>query len=307
MVWETNEISDGSRSLDYDFATGRRYTKVFEVITDIQDADPWEVYYGSAIPTIYGFYSSERVTDRGAIITGLRIIQDAEMFTWKVHVNYSSRPPGDPNQQSHLVGGGGSGSAGQGASPPNDSPFSDPPKWAFSKVTDQEVLNEDKSSPTKTIQTTAGQPLAPRPTAERGRLRLTFTRNEALFKSREMKSYWDTVNEKKFLGWDPGQVKCESIVGVGPEMKNNIPYIVATYIFDFNEDGWQIRARNRGTTFLKTADDLSTQTPVIKSGMTMEGVDLALDGTILPPGDQVEYLDFVKHVSKDFDPLKIRF
>lgn len=106
----------------------------------------------------------------------------------------------------------------------------------------------DQDSSGNPICNTAGDPFDPPPMRDDSRLVLTITRNEATADPALSREYGDTVNNATFYGAAAGKVKLKSRTARKVPFEG-LPaghYFKVTYVFEFNEDGWQKRLLNVG-------------------------------------------------------------
>lgn len=283
-----NEIGEGRLGVMTENLE-RRYTRVWQVITDDPFTDAAEVKAAAGIPSLGDVFETANTTDSGALVVSIQPEQQTDLYFWKVKVEYSSF-----------------------ADPDAADPLARRPKKRWSTQTFSVPANEDITGDAlkddtivkKAITNSAYDPFDPPQEKDDATFTLTYTRNEADFDPVGTLQWINAVNDDDFLGFGPGTCKIKSIDATEME-ENGVRFWEVTYVFEFR-DTWHLKPLDQGyreydrtTATWAPAKDRNGR-PVTQPAL-LDGFGRVLD---IENHDPV-FLDFQVYQEVSFAPLEI--
>lgn len=280
-------------------------------------ADDVDTVYAAGPFAVGSPYSHSAVFDPLCVCQKVTIRQDEKHErVWRISYEFSTcqRDPG-PN-------------------PEEPDPLKRLPRYNTRKEKRQVVLWVDKSQDHQDPDTGqwVGKPIINSATgrfsvptmADRSRLIVTVVRNEVYFDIPLAVEYFDTTNEDRFWGQDPGIVKCDAITGAKVWERYGagvLGYWEVTYELHFDRDGWHEKRLDEGAFALKTIPDPSSGTGATKLGLALpiDANGVPFTGPVLLDGQggqlspeaiaagNVVYLDFVTLDPRPFAPLRLPY
>lgn len=326
-VISSSEIAEQRRgpTFDGDGSLTRRYTRVFQVITNSYRTEGLQaLIQGGAIPPLYSFYDTRpyggTAYDAGALLVGYDPYQpdkDAPNL-WYVRCDYSSKSL-DPAKVSFSQGAGGSPEGGGGL---NENPLLRPVQITYRSNNQRrtaytasgywyrggEVVGTPFVDGNTAIKNTAGQPFNQMPEVIAPQKTLTIVKNKPSYNVNEMMFYEGKVNSTPFLGFDTATVFCDFIDGASG-FENNIAFVTVTYQFsirrdNFNPDSpgepWDWAPINQGSYYL---DDNDVEQFFTDSNGNFRQGFLDTDGTRLSSTLEPIILAFRVYERTDFNAL----
>ncbi|WP_254509892.1 hypothetical protein [Anatilimnocola floriformis] len=198
----------------------RRYTRVFQVITDSALDGPLLVRTAPGIPGRGNIYATATEFDPGAKVKTITPSQSDNPKIWEVRVEYDSVTEDEP-----------------------ENPLERPPEVSWSAAPYSRVAWKDNDG--KAIVNSAGHYFDPPLEVDDSRPVLSVTRNEAAFNPSLAIDYQDAVNSDGFLGFSPGQAKVAKI-DASSATENDIFYWKVSYEFHFRREGWELSVLDQG-------------------------------------------------------------
>lgn len=276
-ITQVNEQHERSGSIRRNFE--RTYRRTWEVHTDDPEDGALAVMRAVGVDVSIA-YSTGTESDAWAGATQISCDCTAEDgMTWKVTTDYG---PWDPRD----------------AENPLDAPYEI--DWSFAQF--ESIADVDVNG--FAVVNSAGDPFDPPVVRDDSRPVLTVTRNERLdaFDAAVAYSYRDTINADDFMGAGPHQVKVATISARRAYHPACGLYWVVTYVFHFNEDGWDKVILDQGLRYVSNAtlrnasiNGQSATAPVLLDGA----------GGILSPGAPAAYLTFQVYKESTFADFNI--
>lgn len=303
------------RDASFQSSYERRYTRVFQVITDDKATSQIEVAFATGIPNLWSWYYSfeDNEFDSLAVCDDISVTQDNEdPLYWEVKCSYTTKP----NPENKADGTNQKGKPGDGGAA--DTPEDRRPELKISWETLKLPLIksfDNGGNPTSTrvipVKNSAKRPFNPRPEYETGGPVLTITRLEKIddFDLDADRAWAYVLNDSTWWGHGEAQVLCmpieRDLVYIGDNH-----YWKSTYKFRFIPNGydtWFVELLDAGQEEL---DDDGKQTRIMVDGQPvsedwpLDGAGKALTAAQLDADEEV-YLTFYQHRRKDFAPLNL--
>lgn len=172
-------------------------------------------------------------------------------------------------------------------------PIDQPPKKSWRLVKYKKAIYKDKDD--AVIVNSTGDPFLPPREVEKHFWRLTYTCNQDVFDVNVMDKYVDAVNSEEFKAWPAGQVRVFDISGDEEYKKDGVTkYWKATYVIDFNEQGFELEILDKGPRYWDGGSYGSGSIIDFTAPGTGNFRETLLngDGDILPDGDDPVFITF---------------
>lgn len=186
-----------------------------------------------------------------------------------------------------------------------ENPLERPAEISWDYMTIPKIITYTADATPVAIENSAGEPFDPGLEYEDTVLVLHVTRNQANFSASVALEYGNTVNSNTFYGASAGKAKllpprAQRVV------ENELTYWRVSYEVHFRQAGWKARVVNQGLSYLTSAGDKDTRTPILEGGQKIQTPKkLKANGTIWEDGDDASILEFTIFESKNFGPLKL--
>lgn len=223
------------------------YERVFVVQTDDPDIGPRAVSFCAGLPLFAATYATETEDDPLCKVSK----RDAEPLSrtgfWEVRISYSSKQTESEDEE--------------------EDPLTEPPEVSITHAVRMKAIYVSEAvaeytgggnpprvnAPVGAVLTSAGEAFDPPAEDEEYYPILTVTRNEANVDMARIRQYVGCVNVDNWLGANPRQVKCAGI-DVHKVFKKGFNYWRVTYVFEFNEDTWDLQLLDHGTFYIDQAN-----------------------------------------------------
>lgn len=208
----------------------RKYARTFQVFCNNINTRALEVRLAAGVPRLFDYYITSSEFDLGARARNIDVVQDTLYpLRWEVTVSYDSisidpTKIATPNQTSGSSQGGGA-----------KSPEQKPPQYSWDFTRQARAISKDLDG--KAILNSAGDPFDPPIEIDDCRPILTVEQTLLTFDVNLAMQYYDTVNSDTFLGFSPGQAKCNGRKGTSRFEENKFVWTVTTEIH-FRRDNW---------------------------------------------------------------------
>lgn len=258
-------------------ATERKYQRVFRVVMTSTADGPALARDNGAIPVIGQSYATDTETDAFAFVENKRADRVAEN-AFDVTVSYSTLA----------------------ANENNTNPLTADVQYTWAATEYQEIVDKDIND--EKIVTAAEEPIL-------GVQRRTFnavvsiSRNESYWNGALALSYLGSINSTPFLG---GAAKTVMLTNISPQFlthTDGTQYVRVTYEFTYDKRTWTAKLANQGfryyngtgTYLICERNEQGENIPVTTPRL------LASDGTILPDGDPMTFIDAELYTAVDFN------
>ena len=280
-IVSVNEIFDEPRRFRVDDRLVRTYKRTFRVEFDTINVGPSYSAFATGIPRVYDPLETADEYDAGLQVKDVESVQDSQDPHFHlVTVEYSSETPNDPQQV--TAGGGGGGGGGSGGDPVSENPLLMPPQIVIGATRDSEVVTKTTHVPPQAITNSATQPVSPKPTKDKHRQSITYTRNVLVHDRKVARTRFDKVNSVAI--WDyPARSLRLHYITAQRAYSNRFAYWVETWYFESKLPNWDARPLDIGT---RQLDDDGKQVELIRRGVPVG--EFLLDGNGKPLADGAE-------------------
>ena len=258
-------------------STERKYTRVFRVVMTSTNDGPLLARDAAGIPLVGEYYSTGTETDLYAYCEGKRADRVKEN-AFDVTVAYSTLAP-DEN---------------------NSNPLTADIQYTWAATPYQEIVEKDIND--EKIVTAAEEPILGIQRRTYNAV-LTISRNEVYWSGALALNYLGSINAAPFLG---GAAKTVMLTNISPQFlthTDGTEYVRVTYEFTYDKRTWTAKLANQGFRYKNGAgsymicepNEQGENIPVTTPRL------LADDGTILPDGDPMTFIDAELYEQVDFN------
>jgi hypothetical protein len=188
-----------------------------------------------------------------------------------------------------------------------ENPLLRPVKYSLENYEEEELLLKDNDD--AAIVNSVGDQFDVPPTQEEVYLVLVASANYANLQTviNTANTYHGTVNRTSFYRSPAKTVRFLPITSGELQYENGFTFYTVSYRFAFKASGWTPREfLNQGWRFRENAgEDPKPAIDPVTRQMVLNPVKLALDGTMLPEGQDPVFVSFETRAQKDFNDLGV--